>query len=150
MTPEAAEILARLTKKDAPSGLCSIIMFALGGAASEVADDACSLESRDYKYWIIIEGKWKPSRKQDQNDLKRQKIREWTNVVRKELAPYGLKESVHVFEGENEKGGHGCKVFEETNLDRLIALKAKHDPENIFCFNKILNKGGEEKAGRVG
>ena len=136
MTAEVAEVLARATKNDAPNSNCSVIIFAFGGKVTEIADDATALESRAFKYWIIIEGGWKYSADKATNDQKRQAVKEWSAKLRTDLAPMGLKESPHVFEGEEDEGV-GRKAFTDTNIDRLIELKKKYDPENVFSFNKV-------------
>ena len=59
MTPKAAEVMARMTKTSvAPNGKCALLVFMFRGKASEASNDATAIESRDYKYWVIVEGSW--------------------------------------------------------------------------------------------
>ncbi|GMI44577.1 hypothetical protein TrCOL_g2364 [Triparma columacea] len=146
MTPEAAGVMARMTKTNiAPNGKCALLVFMFGGKASEASNEATAIESRDYRYWVIVEGSWEYSKDKAVNDARKAAVAEWTRKVRLELAPHGLKESPHVFEGEDEEGGTGLrKAFVDSNIDRLLALKHKYDPQNTFPFNKILNKEDSE------
>ena len=95
----------------------------MGGAIAQVAPDAMAFADRDAASTLLIATTWT---NQDETDARIAWVREtWAS-----LQPY-CKPSTYINymdEGDEDR----TEATYGTNLHRLVAIKRKYDPDNIF------------------
>ncbi len=108
------------------SPMSSILFFPIRGAASRVPTDATAFPHRD-GYHLGIYSLWTD---RAQNDANVAWVREtWTAVQ-----PF-VAGAVYVNELGEDDGADRVRMAYGLNYDRLQRIKAKYDPDNLFCFN---------------
>jgi FAD/FMN-containing dehydrogenase len=112
-----------------PSPLTSLDLWSLGGAIDEVGTADSALGQRGASYLIGIESNWEDPADDAANI-------EWARETEKELAPFSTGSSYLNFEDLSEAGrvaqAHGA------NYDRLVEIKQKYDPKNLFRSRRGL------------
>ena len=109
-----------------PSPMCSILFFPIRGAASRVPPDATAFPHRR-GYHVGIYGLWNDPA---QNDAHIAWVRgTWTAVQ-----PFSAG-GVYVNELGEDEGGDRVQVAYGPNYERLQRVKARYDPDNVFCLN---------------
>jgi hypothetical protein len=127
--PDAVvDLLAeRLSARRSP--LSEVLIFPLGGAVTEVADDATAFGgSRSLRYVIAIEG-LAPDAETFAHD------RQWARDTWAALRPAAVHDGAYVnlnaeFAGDSLRQTYGPAKFE-----RLRRIKAVYDPSNVFRHN---------------
>jgi FAD/FMN-containing dehydrogenase len=108
------------------SPMSSILFFPIRGAASRVPMDATAFPHRN-GYHLGIYSLW---RDPTQNDANVAWVREtWTAVQ-----PF-VAGAVYVNELGDDEGTDRVRMAYGLNYDRLQRIKAKYDPNNLFCLN---------------
>ena len=108
------------------SPMSSILFFPIRGAASRVPMDATAFPHRN-GYHLGIYSLW---RDRTQNDANVAWVREtWTAVQ-----PF-VAGAVYVNELGDDEGADRVRMAYGLNYDRLQRIKAKYDPNNLFCLN---------------
>lgn len=107
-----------------PSALSSLDIWFLDGAIGRVRADETAFARRDAKFGIGIEANWRASGQTDANIA-------WARAVYEALQPFasGLYLNFPGFVEETERilqGAYG------PNFERLQAIKARYDPDNLF------------------
>ncbi len=113
-----------------PSPMTSIVLEHNGdGAVNQVAQDATAFGYRDHSYILIIMSMWANPADSDRNIS-------WTRELYDAVNPftrYGVYVNYLGVEGEERvKEAYGA------NYDRLITLKNKYDPTNLFRMNQNI------------
>ena len=98
------------------------IMFPWGGAV-EAAADEWPLPHRVASWVAHPLGLWESPADDD-------RAREWARGTCADLRPYGIDAIYLNFDSASEE--HVVRGFGEANYDRLAAVKAEYDPENVF------------------
>ena len=101
----------------------------LGGAISRVAQDATAYGHREAQFAMNVHGRWTdPNR--DQACIG------WTRELFQAAAPFATGAVYVNFltqdEGERVRAAYG------PNYDRLVQLKRKYDPANLFRMNQNI------------
>lgn len=112
-----------------PSPQCEIFFGQIGAQTCRVPVDATAYPSRDTKYVMNVHGRWTdPS--EDQRCIA------WARAFFEASAPFALG-SVYVnFLTEDETERIGAAYG--PNYERLVAVKTRYDPHNLFRHNQNI------------
>ncbi len=114
---------------DLPSPQCEIFFGLIGGATSRVAVDATAYSSRDAKYVMNLHGRWS-DRADDERCIG------WSRAFFEASRQFALG-SVYVnFLTEEETDRVGAAYG--PNFERLVAVKDRYDPHNLFRNNQNI------------
>lgn len=109
---------------------------ALGGAVARVGRDETAYLNRDAKFMISIDGMWHDPAKTDA-------ARQWVRDVWTELQPHA-KGGIYLnflSDVQAQATDETAQVFGKS-LERLLAVKEKYDPTNLFHVSLDLSSGG--------
>jgi hypothetical protein len=115
-----------------PSPFSVAALEQLGGAVSRVGEDETAFGDRSASYSLIITGEWAGPAETDRNV-------EWTRGFWEAMQPF-TRDAVYVNymdirdEADRIKAAYGAEKYE-----RLVALKKKYDPRNLFRLNKNIS-----------
>ncbi len=112
-----------------PSPQCEIFFGQIGGKTASVPVEATAYPSRDTKYVMNVHGRWS-----DANEDER--CIAWARAFFDAAAPFALG-SVYVnFLTQDETERIGAAYGR--NYDRLVAVKTRYDPRNLFRHNQNI------------
>jgi FAD/FMN-containing dehydrogenase len=112
-----------------PSPQCEIFIGHIAGAANRVAPDAMAYAHRDAKFVMNVHGRW-DSPAQDVSCIA------WARAFFNASAPYASAGAYVNFMTE-EEGGRVAVAY-GSNYDRLVQIKRRYDPENVFHLNQNI------------
>jgi FAD/FMN-containing dehydrogenase len=112
-----------------PSPHTEIFLGLIGGQASRVAPDATAYAHRDTKWAMNVHGRWE-SAAEDERCIA------WAREFFDKSAQYASGGVYVNFLTEDETGRVGAAYG--PNYDRLVALKNKYDPTNLFHMNQNI------------
>jgi FAD/FMN-containing dehydrogenase len=112
-----------------PSPQCEIFIGYIAGAPNRVPRDATAYAHRDAKFVLNVHGRW-DSPAQDASCI------EWARAFFNASAPYASAGAYVNFMTEEE--GNRVAAAYGPNYDRLVELKRRYDPENIFHMNQNI------------
>jgi FAD/FMN-containing dehydrogenase len=119
------------------SAECEIFLGLLAGAANEVPVSATAYSARDAKFVINVHGRWQEAEHDDDCIA-------WSRAFFKAATPYASSGAYVNFmtadEGERVAAAYGA------NYTRLLEIKQRYDPENIFHLNQNI-RGSKPIAG---
>ncbi|MCW3090315.1 MAG: FAD-binding oxidoreductase [Ferruginibacter sp.] len=113
-----------------PTPLSSMHMYPVNGAASKVGKNDTAWNYRDANYAVVIVGI-------DEDPGNKDKIVGWTRDYWETLHPYsagGAYVNFLMDEGEDR-----IKATYGDNYQRLVDIKAKYDPQNLFRVNQNIS-----------
>jgi FAD/FMN-containing dehydrogenase len=119
----ALDYLGRL-----PSDQTEIFFGRLGGAVNEVPVDATAYPHRDAEYVMNVHARW-DSTSQDSKCI------QWARDYFEATSPYATGGVYVNFVPEGEAP---IEAAYGPNYDRLLALKRKYDPNNLFRLNQNI------------
>jgi FAD/FMN-containing dehydrogenase len=130
----ASAMLECYQRRSSPHNL--MIFQQLGNAANRVPSEATAFGHRDARYSMTILAGWQDPSESDVHCA-------WGRAVREELAPYATG-GVYVNEigREGEDGPERIRSAYGTNYARLVELKRKYDPGNLFRHNQNIDPAG--------
>ena len=112
-----------------PSPQCEIFIGLIAGAPNRVAPNAMAYGHRDAKFVLNVHGRWDEA-KDDQKGIG------WAREFFKASAPYASAGAYVNFmtaeEGDRVAAAYG------SNYDRLVEIKKRYDPENVFHLNQNI------------
>jgi FAD/FMN-containing dehydrogenase len=112
-----------------PSPQCEIFIGLIAGASNRIAPDAMAYGHRDAKFVLNVHGRWDET-KDDQKGIG------WARDFFKASAPYASAGAYVNFmtaeEGDRVAAAYGA------NYDRLVQVKKRYDPDNIFHLNQNI------------
>jgi hypothetical protein len=115
-----------------PSSQCEIALGLIGGATARLSKDYTAYSHRDATYVMNVHGRWDNASDDD-------KCMDWARTLYRETAPYATGGVYVNFltddESERIKAAYG------TNFEKLVAIKKKYDPNNLFRMNQNINPG---------
>ncbi len=112
-----------------PSPQCEIFIGFIAGAANRVSADAMAYFHRDAKFVLNVHGRW--------DDAAHDEIGiAWAREFFQASAPYASAGAYVNFMTE-EEGGRVAAAY-GANYDRLIQIKKRYDPKNIFHLNQNI------------
>jgi FAD/FMN-containing dehydrogenase len=112
------------------SPMSQSILFRHGGAITRVPDDATAASHRDAPYMWHPIAAW-----QDPADTEREIA--WVRGTSAAMAPFGTGGVYLNFE-QDEGDAHVRAGFSPEKYARLVALKDKYDPHNLFRINQNI------------
>jgi len=112
-----------------PSPHCEIFIGLIAGAANRIAPNAMAYGHRDAKFVLNVHGRWQEA-KDDQKCIA------WAREFFNASAPYASAGAYVNFmtaeESDRVASAYG------SNYDRLVEIKKRYDPENIFHLNQNI------------
>jgi FAD/FMN-containing dehydrogenase len=124
------QIIAGNRNPPSPNTLTSIWNF--GGATSQVAADATAFGDRSMPYMFSIDSIWSDPKDDERNIA-------WTRDFWQGMARHSHGGRIYLnFPGLGEEGEALLSRSFGSNFARLKAIKAKHDPTNMFRFNQNI------------
>jgi FAD/FMN-containing dehydrogenase len=112
-----------------PSPQCEIFIGFIAGAANRVSADAMAYFHRDAKFVLNVHGRW--------DDAAHDEIGiAWAREFFQASAPYASAGAYVNFMTEEE--GNRVAAAYGANYDRLIQIKKRYDPKNIFHLNQNI------------
>ncbi|MDP3858496.1 MAG: FAD-binding oxidoreductase [Stagnimonas sp.] len=114
-----------------PDPQTEIACAQLGGAVARVPRDATAYNHRDGQYVMNVHGRWADPEKDEACIA-------WARSLWKETSKFATG-SVYVnFLTQEESGIERLRAAYGENYDRLVALKNKYDPTNLFGVNQNI------------
>ncbi len=129
---EVIEILVDHFRK-VPSPLTGVAFQQIGAAARRVPRDATAFAHRDALYDLVMLSRWRDPREDDGNVG-------WTRALWQALQPYSSG-AVYV-NNLGDEDRETVRTAYGPNYERLLALKRKWDPENVFRRNQNIDPKG--------
>ena len=133
LSDEAIETIV-MSMEAAPSVAPVVIIDQFGGAVARIPDDATAFGHRTAEYDLIIAAIWADDAEQDAHV-------DWARSFWDAMQPYS-DDSVYV----NYLGDEGPErvhaAYGGDHWARLVALKRKYDPENVFRNNQNIDPRG--------
>lgn len=112
-----------------PSPHCEIFIGLIAGAPNRIAPNAMAYGHRDAKFVLNVHGRWDEA-KDDQKCIA------WAREFFNASAPYASAGAYVNFmtaeEGDRVAAAYG------PNYQRLVEIKRRYDPENVFHFNQNI------------
>lgn len=112
------------------SPMSMVQLRGLGGAVARVPADATAFAHRERQYLVAVIGLWL-----DETD-DGTTHRKWTQDLWEELKPHAA--GVYVNFLENEGDARIREAYPAGTYDRLVDVKRRYDPENVFRFNQNI------------
>jgi hypothetical protein len=116
-----------------PTGLSTMHLYPIDGAAARVADDATPFAYRNGGWAGVIVGV-------DPDPGQAAALTDWTKRYWEELHPESSGGAYVNF--MMEEGADRVRASYLGNYDRLAAVKAQYDPENLFHVNQNIPPAG--------
>jgi hypothetical protein len=138
----SAEAISLITASvaRAPTADCEIYVLQLGGAVSEVPEDATAYTGRQAEFYWIVEPVW-----DDPADDSR--CLAWGRGTAAQLSALSLSGN-YVNEQSDTDGEVTLNAYGTEKYARLAALKARYDPQNLFRLNQNLAPPPPRHGGR--
>jgi FAD/FMN-containing dehydrogenase len=112
------------------SPLSESIVIHLAGALNERADDDGAVGNRDARYMTAFAGQW-PSEAADEEHVA------WVRDAWKRVRPFSTGGNYLNFQTADEDEGRVRATY-GSNFDRLVEIKERYDPENLFRSNRNI------------
>ena len=116
-----------------PTPLSQMHLYPITGAAGRVSGDATPWAYRDAKYAGVIVGV-------DPDPANAEKITNWCKDYWDALHPYSMGGAYSNF--MMEEGQDRVRASYKDNYDRLVKVKTKYDPNNVFRVNQNIQPAG--------
>jgi hypothetical protein len=126
LSDEAIEVMVRLVK-EMPSPSSGVGLQQMHGAASRVDPAATAFPHRDEHYDLLILSQWANPADSEEN------VR-WTRELFEAMQPF-VGKGVYVSNLGEEEGNRVKEAYGE-HYERLVALKDRYDPTNLFRLNQ--------------
>ncbi|MGI8671258.1 MAG: BBE domain-containing protein [Luteitalea sp.] len=111
------------------SPLSAVLFFQMHGAATRVAPGATAFAARRDQWDIDILTQWTDPADSDAHVA-------WTRTFWNALVPFS--EGVYVNHLDGDEAVARVRSAYGTNYDRLAAIKARYDPDNLFRHNNNI------------
>jgi FAD/FMN-containing dehydrogenase len=112
-----------------PSPQCEIFIGLIAGASNRIAANAMAYGHRDARFVLNVHGRWDEAADD-------QKCIGWAREFFKASAPYASAGAYVNFmtaeEGDRVAAAYG------SNYERLLEIKRRYDPENVFHLNQNI------------
>jgi FAD/FMN-containing dehydrogenase len=116
---------------DVPAGgECSLSFWAMGGAISRVADEGSAFTGRTAGWWLSAEAMWD----EPAHDAAHMG---WARRAMGALTPFTTV-GQYVNDVVETDVGSVRAIYGNEKYDRLVALKRKYDPDNVFRLNQNI------------
>jgi len=136
LSDEAIEVMLRFVA-EMPSSISGVGLQQMHGAASRVNPAATAFPYRDEHYDFLILSQWADRSDSEEN------IR-WTRAFFEAMQPF-FESGVYV-NNLGEEGEDRIKEAYGAHYERLVALKDKYDPTNLFRLNQNIRPTAQSAA----
>ena len=127
------EIAPRMADRPSDLTLCSV--WYMGAATSRVAADATAFGARDMGWMLSIDGIWEDPADDEKNLAWARQF--WSDMKHRSNGRAYLN-----FAGLGEEGEELVRTsYGAANYQRLVALKTRYDPTNLFRLNQNIKPG---------
>jgi FAD/FMN-containing dehydrogenase len=109
------------------------ILFQHGAAVSRVSADATAFAHRDARFMLHPIGIWDDAADDDRHIA-------WVRALTDVMKPWATGGVYLNFMSEDDTGGVRAG-FGDAAYERLVALKKRYDPDNVFRFNQNIRPG---------
>ncbi|MEA3413352.1 MAG: FAD-binding oxidoreductase [Pseudomonadota bacterium] len=116
-----------------PSGECEIFIAQVGGAMGRVPAEATAYTHREANFVMNVHTRWRDAT-QDQECI------DWAREFFDKTAPHATG-GVYVNFMTQDEGGRIGEAY-GANYDRLVKLKKRYDPDNMFRLNQNIAPDG--------
>jgi FAD/FMN-containing dehydrogenase len=134
LSDEVLEILLKYAEL-APSDHSTIDIWYHGGAVAALSEEATAYSRRDIPYLINPEANWDDPKDDAVNIT-------WARDLLKELTPHSESNLYLNFPGFLEEGDAMMRSAFGRNYEKLVELKTKYDPHNVFRINQNIKPRG--------
>ena len=124
---EAIEAMAR-DYASCPSPMSKVIIEHFHGAVARVSVEATAVPHREDGYNFLIASVWTDPATTDENIA-------WTRAAFESVQPYAAARRYVNYLAGDDSGEDPVRSAYGPNYDRLVELKAKYDPDNLFHLN---------------
>lgn len=127
---EAIETLVE-RRASMPSPNSKLFVECFGGAMARIGRDETAFAHRDVPHNLLILGAWEKAEDDEANIT-------WARETWKALQPYASRGVyVNYLGQEADEGAERVRAsYGQAKYDRLVALKTKYDPGNLFRMNQ--------------
>jgi FAD/FMN-containing dehydrogenase len=125
--------------KAAPSPNPMVFVERLGGAISRVPSDATAFGHRDADFDLVIAAIWT-------DDAEEEAHINWARDFWQAMQPHSI-DSVYVNYLSDEGPDRVRAAYGEHHFARLVDLKGKYDPENVFRNNQNISPATQASSG---
>jgi FAD/FMN-containing dehydrogenase len=115
----------------AASPLSISVIFPIGGALNERADDDGSVGNRDARYVSGFSGVWPP------NDSRAAEHIDWVRTAWERIRPFSTGGNYVNFQLSEDDSTRTAGAYRK-NYERLQRIKAEYDPDNLFRVNRNI------------
>jgi FAD/FMN-containing dehydrogenase len=122
-------VVARAVERPSPRTVIPI--WHLGGAVSRVGAAETAFGRRDAPFMLSIDSMWDDPRDSEVNIA-------WTRAFWDSMRPFSPGRLYLNFPGFGEENEALVRAAYGANYDRLVALKNKYDPDNLFRMNQNI------------
>ena len=129
LSDEMIDILIRQARK-ITSPFAAMPIFTLGGAVSRVAEGATAFPNRDAQHIVNIVGAWPI----DESDPQRHIA--WVRESCEAMQPFSTGGYMNFM--SDEPADRLRAVYGPDKYERLVALKRRYDPDNVFRHNQNI------------
>ncbi len=124
------KIVARAMNRPDPWSL--IALWHLGGAMNRVDPSSTALGERSANYLCSLDSSWT-------NPADNEKAINWTRDTWAEMQEFSRGGAYLNFPGQGEEGEALLRAsYGNDNYDRLVEIKTKYDPGNLFRLNQNI------------
>jgi FAD/FMN-containing dehydrogenase len=116
-----------------PAIQCAVHLYPINGAVQRVASDETAFAYRDVNYSPVIAGMWENPADNDKNIA-------WVRDYHEALDPYSAEGGYINFMDGDDQGR--IKANYRGNYERLSAIKATYDANNVFHLNQNIQPAG--------
>ncbi len=117
-----------------PAPHTHVVIEHLGGAVSQVGDNATAVDHRDALYNFLIVGMWADMARDAQ-------VIGWVRDLWGALQPFSSGDLYVNYEAEHDRGRVQA-AYSPAKYARLAAVKATYDPTNLFRLNQNIPPAG--------
>ncbi len=136
IVPELIDVAVDCMESAQPPGARMMFTGDCGGAFNRVARDATAFWNRDARSTLIVQGFWEDPRAAAASEAHLR----WARETFDRLAPYTKGFYVNTLALDDAK--QRVRSSYGDNYTRLLALKRKYDPTNLFHRNANIDPGG--------
>jgi hypothetical protein len=129
LTDEMIDVLIRQTEK-ITSRFSTMPLFTLGGAVARVPEDATAFPNRKAQHNLNILGAW------EMNDPDPERHIAWVRQTWEAMQPFSTGAYVNFM--SDEPADRLGAVYGPGKYERLVALKRRYDPQNVFRHNQNI------------
>jgi FAD/FMN-containing dehydrogenase len=116
---------------DAGSPFTQVILAPLGGAIARMDQSSMALSTPDAPWFYFCLAMWMDPAEADQHVS-------WSRAFMETMSPWCVDKAPPNFITSDERAGRLRESYGEEKFERLVALKDKYDPDNVFSLNQNI------------